>query len=278
MTPLAAARCAAQCFFAGVTWDDMYVGFTEVPGGITYSDRNVLAYHFYRTVNFDPSLIMHARALDRLRLKSASFMTEFEMGAHDEKGIEEAERTLDLAESWWQSWAGASAIRRPPRAEEPGGTGAARGRPPDPESRRAGWEYKLFDPITGANNGFFPYYATGNLTVSPTVREVVSRTYTAAIAGRGRHTSYDRKTRRFELSYDAKPGCKLPTEIYLNEADHYPFGFKARPLPRAPHSAIAPESRSSRAVDRVARRRDMGAPIPTGSMCAPHMGTADLSI
>lgn len=104
---------------------------------------------------------------------------------------------------------------------------------------RPGWEYKLFDPITGANNGFFPYYATGNLTVSPTVREVVSRTYAAAIAGWGKHTRYDRKTRRFELSYDANPDCKLPTTIYLNEPDHYPKGFKVCiPCPWRQHAPV----------------------------------------
>jgi hypothetical protein len=34
-------------FFEPVTWDDLGVGFQEVPGGPEFSNRTVLSYHFY---------------------------------------------------------------------------------------------------------------------------------------------------------------------------------------------------------------------------------------
>jgi len=34
-------------FFAGVTWDDLGVGFKTPPGGNEEANRSVIAYHYY---------------------------------------------------------------------------------------------------------------------------------------------------------------------------------------------------------------------------------------
>ena len=35
-------------FFESITWDEGEVGFEKVPGGDDYTNRSVLAWHFYQ--------------------------------------------------------------------------------------------------------------------------------------------------------------------------------------------------------------------------------------
>merc|ERR1712085_3840 len=54
--------------------------------------------------------------------------------------------------------------------------------------------------------------------------KLLSRTYAQAIAGTPVRMSFELKDASFELEYKATI-VSAPTEIYLNEAMHYPMGF-----------------------------------------------------
>jgi len=74
-----------------------------------------------------------------------------------------------------------------------------------------GWEY----------GGLF--YSNGTLDLD--VAQRLSRTYAQAVAGTTQSMSFDFDNGSFNLQYTINPSCKLPTEIYLNEAQTYPNGF-----------------------------------------------------
>jgi endoglycosylceramidase len=58
-----------------------------------------------------------------------------------------------------------------------------------------------------------------------------SRTYAQAVAGVTSSMSYNATTGSFTLVYTTNPTIPAPTEIYLNEALHYPNGFKCVVMP-----------------------------------------------
>ncbi|KAL4499287.1 hypothetical protein ABPG72_006873 [Tetrahymena utriculariae] len=65
-------------FFEPVTWDNMIkVGFTQPPGGDKYSDRSVLAYHYYNPPDFVMELFFNEIIKDIQRLHVGGFLTEF---------------------------------------------------------------------------------------------------------------------------------------------------------------------------------------------------------
>jgi len=84
------------------------------------------------------------------------------------------------------------------------------------------WEFKAFIPMTGWTYGFYNGNGTLNL---PFVR-ALSRTYARAIAGHGIDTYFNSSTAVFYLEFSLDPSIKAPTEIYLNEAFHYPKGYQ----------------------------------------------------
>ena len=55
--------------------------------------------------------------------------------------------------------------------------------------------------------------------------KMISRTYAQAVAGEIIETFFNTTTAEFLLSYTLNASCTLPTEIYLNEALHYPNGY-----------------------------------------------------
>ena len=55
--------------------------------------------------------------------------------------------------------------------------------------------------------------------------KMISRTYAQAVAGEITETFFNTTTAEFLLSYTLNSACTLPTEIYLNEALHYPNGY-----------------------------------------------------
>jgi hypothetical protein len=54
--------------------------------------------------------------------------------------------------------------------------------------------------------------------------KTLSRTYAQAIAGKPTTMSFDTSSKAFLLQYNYNPLASGPTEIYLNEAFHYPNG------------------------------------------------------
>jgi endoglycosylceramidase len=83
------------------------------------------------------------------------------------------------------------------------------------------WAYKEFADWNGTFPGF--WYDDGTLN-NDTIKWV-SRTYASAIAGVGKSMKFDNSTYIFNLQYNIKKSCKLPTEIYLNEDYFYPRGY-----------------------------------------------------
>ena len=53
---------------------------------------------------------------------------------------------------------------------------------------------------------------------------LTSRTYAQAVAGDIKLMRFNTTTADFLLTFQPKQSCTLPTEIYLNEALHYPNG------------------------------------------------------
>ncbi|EDQ92800.1 uncharacterized protein MONBRDRAFT_1029, partial [Monosiga brevicollis MX1] len=63
-------------FFEGVTWDDVLVGFEQVPGGPEWRNKSVYAYHWYQPPNLDADSSIEAHHREATRLACGWFCTE----------------------------------------------------------------------------------------------------------------------------------------------------------------------------------------------------------
>jgi hypothetical protein len=63
---------------AGVTWDDLGVGFNSTPGGQQWANKSVLAYHYYIPPQLSLNGTFAIRMLDIERLQCGAFLTEFD--------------------------------------------------------------------------------------------------------------------------------------------------------------------------------------------------------
>ena len=85
----------------------------------------------------------------------------------------------------------------------------------------------------------------------------LSRTYAQAVAGRTVSMAFSTTTKQFDLKYVANAGATAPTEIYLNEAVHYPNGFTCT----AVHATCSHVGKNRVLVD-----NDVGATVVTVSI------------
>lgn len=60
-----------------------------------------------------------------------------------------------------------------------------------------------------------------------------SRTYAQAVAGTTLSMAFNSTDASFALQFTSNPNITAPTEIYLNEAVHYPSGFNCAVSPSA---------------------------------------------
>eukprot|EP00931_Biecheleriopsis_adriatica_P046583 TRINITY_DN26773_c0_g2_i1.p1 TRINITY_DN26773_c0_g2~~TRINITY_DN26773_c0_g2_i1.p1 ORF type:complete len:534 (-),score=75.58 TRINITY_DN26773_c0_g2_i1:86-1687(-) len=119
-----------------------------------------------------------------------SFMTEFGAIGQTTAEYDEIDRLLSAADANMQSW--------------------------------SYWQLKQFHDITTANAAESLYDEHGQLESAKL--KLLSRTYAQAIGGDALHMSFQSTDALFELEYNASV-TTAPTEIYLNEAMHYPQGY-----------------------------------------------------
>ncbi|TPX37193.1 hypothetical protein SmJEL517_g00817 [Synchytrium microbalum] len=186
-------------FFESVTWDNVRVGFSDVPGGEAYRNRTALSYHHYYPVpnlqKLEPTIRERLRDVDRL--KTGMMLTEFDI-AYTNNGVERVDtlvEALDVADKYFQSW--------------------------------TGWELKPFYPMTGFGDSLIDP-VTGEIRW-PMVR-VYSRTFAHAVAGKLVLHKFDMKTAKFELKYEIT-ALDASTEIRLEKRVHYPNGYAVRVSP-----------------------------------------------
>ncbi|KAI9353226.1 glycoside hydrolase superfamily [Zopfochytrium polystomum] len=180
----------ALIFFESVTWDNILVGFSAVPGGSDYAKKSVLSFHHYQPplifgldVNYD------ARLLDMLRLGCGGMLTEFEMGWQNGNNVDAIRQKSALSDKYLFSY--------------------------------TGWEYTDYIPITGTNNGLRDP-ATG--AIRPDMAAVYSRTYATAVPGVPTTMSFNDTTGAFDLVF-SHDGSRNVLEIRLNIGVHYPAGY-----------------------------------------------------
>lgn len=95
-----------------------------------------------------------------------------------------------------------------------------------------GWMYKPYGCIeqhlacdNKTNHSGLP----GEIVVQNT-----SRTYPQAVAGHATSYKFDRESKAFELIYTVNAECQsMRTEVYFNEAMHYPLGYTTSVSPKS---------------------------------------------
>jgi len=177
--------------FESVTWDDVKIGFSQVPGGDAYGNMSALSYHYYEPPNLGVNQAFNERSREIKRMKTAGFLTEFDMCNKKERLVE----VLDVCDAHMCSW--------------------------------TGWEYKSFVPITGVCS---PFYTADGAVVNERVR-ILARTYAPAVAGRTTLVKFDEESSAFILEYTIDGGAKQPTEIYYNSQLRYTNGIDVKLTP-----------------------------------------------
>jgi len=204
-------------------------GFQHTPGGSVYSNRSVLAYHWYSPPQFEKDIPIYftTRMEDARRLSSGAMLTEFDRPStsgdfEDDNYI----RICDAADRHLQS--------------------------------HSFWEWKTFCKETNetlnSNSSFAAYGAciTGygshdfiwndDGSTNQDVMKKLARTYAQAVAGDTISMKYEWKTQYFVLKYEIDTTISAPTEIYLNTELNYPNGFVVEIEPEwaASYSHIRP--------------------------------------
>lgn len=181
-------------FFEGTTWDFFAVGFKQVPGGETYTNRSVLSYHYYEPPDFNKRFQFEVRKEDIKRLKCGGVLTEFWTAGSTKKALEDMYEIMDITDEKMQSW--------------------------------MGWLYKGY----GCDKNHLGCLISPQGDKSAHAHEIwlqnTSRTYPQAVAGETIRYKYDRHTYSFDLSYAVSKDCKsTETLVYINEKLHYPRGY-----------------------------------------------------
>jgi endoglycosylceramidase len=186
-------------------------GFSRPPIGNQYCNRSAYSYHEYCSYKKDDGSpvwvglceveedVYFQRAIDdAARLNVAGMLTEFGSTINSTNAITLLNKHGDDADTAFQSW--------------------------------AYWQFKDFDDITSSSGPIESFYnADGALQLNKLAS--LSRTYATAIAGRPTLMKFDTKTKQFQLVYKYNAGTSGATEIYLNEAIHYPRGFAVAVTP-----------------------------------------------
>jgi len=176
-----------------------------------------LAYHIYCTPDDDqgrfPSLICSVTQdlyeneywgfLEQKNRSIAGFMSEFGAVGPTPLALEHLERLMAAADEHFVSW--------------------------------AYWQLKFYRDFTTANKAESLYNHKGQLEKAKL--SVLSRSYAQAVAGTPVNTSFTPGAALgsavFKLEYIAAKGSGVnTTEIYLNEALHYPWGYDVKLSPK----------------------------------------------
>ena len=199
-------------------------GFQSGPGGPEYNDRNVFSYHIYCTdvkQNGDPksqvicdtedTTFMEIRVNEAKRLGGGAFMTEWGANSNETSGLRQIDALTGYADDYLQSW--------------------------------TYWQFKWYRDYTTQNHppqGESLYDQDGNLELNKLRK--LSRTYAPIIAGRPILMSFNPNTAAFVLEYAIdKTVSQNDSEIYLNEALHYPNGFTISIKPENAASVVQTE-------------------------------------
>ena len=199
-------------FFAGVTWGDLGAGFTAAPGGQEYSNRSVLAYHYYRPPQKYVSLQFEAQGRVARRLATAAFLTETSEPGPGQTGFDEPGGIGDGADAALQSWAGfewKSFCREASGSNE---TTAPQSQFGEYGSCKTGYS-RNWPARTGPSEAF---------------KLAVARTYARATAGEITAMHFNVSTAAFDLKYvvtaeSLKGKDGLQTDIFFYP-QHYPRG------------------------------------------------------
>ncbi|GAM27787.1 hypothetical protein SAMD00019534_109630, partial [Acytostelium subglobosum LB1] len=184
-------------------YDSQYPAGT--PGGIEYNDRQILSYHIYcGNVGGNPrhvgecdgenKFFLEGAMTDLRRLGGGGFMTEFGAISNTTNAMETITYMMDQADDYFQSW--------------------------------TYWQFKFYNDLTTSSELESLYLSNGTLDLIKV--KTLSRTYAQAIAGEPRKMKFDINNGDFTLSYEINTSISQPTVVYLNEAMHYPSGYKAK--------------------------------------------------
>lgn len=205
-------------FFEPVTWSDQpivnnaTVGFTHAPGGDANALTSVLSFHYYSAPNFGNTTDYMERRLKAAKdLGVGQMVTEFDNGVGDYPA---AVATMDIMDSLLLSWI--TWEYKPLAGSQPNGT------------------------CTGCGRG--PWLPNGTLDLAEVA--TLSRTYAQAVAGVTQSMAFDSSSKLFTLVFAPSASITAPTEIYLNEAVHYPSGFTCTVSPASDASCthVGPNS------------------------------------
>jgi len=194
-------------FFESVTWEIVgigeTIGFTHPPGGDAFRNRSVLSFHnCVKTDVTSDEEYYNFRLNEIKRLGIAGFVTETNNRGHDVFPL------LDRIGEFGYSW--------------------------------QHWAYKPYGCITGDNAGFFNLEGhSGCTTCEGGMKDCLnteavmeySRTYPAAVAGRGDYFHYDPQTKEATLVYTPDPQVAEPTVLRVPVMWHYPQGFTLQVAP-----------------------------------------------
>merc|ERR1712038_104104 len=191
-------------FFESVTWEIVglgeTIGFTHPPGGDDFKNRSVLSFHnCVKTDVTSDEDYYNFRLNEIKRLGIAGFVTETNNNGHDVFPL--LDRIAEFGYSWHH------------------------------------WAYKRYGCITGDNAGFFHIdgctKCEGGMDECLNTEAVLeySRTFPAAIAGRGDYFHYDIDTKEAVLVFTPDPTVELPTVLKVPVAWHYKDGFTVQVAP-----------------------------------------------
>ncbi len=199
-------------FFEGLTIDYWPSGFTQGPGGESYNDRQMLAYHVYCPTSGGSAVKQLAcdaiddfffaiRSRDAERMGLGMIMTEFGAAEDIKSDIQQLIRTTQVADKYKQSW--------------------------------MYWQFKYYQDITTCTpQGESLYQDDGSVCMDKL--NVLSRTYPQAVAGNIQEYSYNVQTKDFELKFNPVSGDSFTevgskghqSVVYVNKEMTYPHGFE----------------------------------------------------
>eukprot|EP00475_Leptophrys_vorax_P035095 TRINITY_DN5745_c0_g1_i1.p1 TRINITY_DN5745_c0_g1~~TRINITY_DN5745_c0_g1_i1.p1 ORF type:complete len:531 (-),score=105.03 TRINITY_DN5745_c0_g1_i1:143-1735(-) len=177
--------------FEGVTWDNLWLGFTDVPGGEDYRNRSVLSYHHYYITEHGPNIVkieptVQQRLKDSARLKCGLMMTEV------------GTTTVPLEDRHILDKFKQSVIS---------------------------WCYKRYYGITGDGDTIF---LDPNGTMNMPLAYNMSRPYPAAVAGQTvswKHSTASSGEDHFEFQFILDPSIDSPSVVHFNSVLYFRSGW-----------------------------------------------------
>ena len=179
----------------------------------------MLSYHYYEPPGFNSTLNFESRKSDVERLKCGGFLTEMWTTGSDRDLMD---KLFEQADEYKQSWQGWEYQRPDPLPEIPSKTKTESEELGSIRVEAAAIIIVEDQKKTAEENVKSPKSPkSGSIQIQET-----SRTYPQAVAGFTDTYKFDKDSKAFNLSYRTNAACKSRmTEIYFNQAMHYPDGF-----------------------------------------------------